>query len=164
MVRVRPELASGALRALGRAEERALVERIDAELVPGALEAAARHPGVGAKVVEKLGAAGVRASERFDTDLLIQFTRVPLADKIAAMPLAERQGLVTSIASFIEKHPKTVLTAAALGVFFRYRDELLGDRGELVTGPDGIPVYAPKPGMIERSTNRVLAWICLSSL
>jgi hypothetical protein len=123
MVRVRPELAPGALRALGRAEVRAVIERIDAGLVPGALEAAARHAGVGVHVVEKLGAAGVRASEGFDTDLLIQLTRAPLADKIAAMPLAEKRGLVTSIASFVEKHPKTVVTAAALGIFLRYKDE-----------------------------------------
>jgi hypothetical protein len=132
MVRVRPELVPGALRALGRAEERAVIGRITPELVPGALEAAARHPGVGAHVVETLGAAGIRASERFDTDVLIQLARAPLADRIGALPLAQRQGLVTSIASFIEKHPKTVLTAAALGVFLRYKDELLGDRGELV--------------------------------
>ena len=76
-----------------------------------------RHAGVGAHVVDKLGAAGVRVSERFDTDVLIQLARAPLADRIAALPLAQRQGLVTSIASFVEKHPKTVLTAAALGSF-----------------------------------------------
>src|SRR5580704_3069187 len=44
---VAPELAPSALRALLRPEERALLEPLSNELATGALEAAARHPGVG---------------------------------------------------------------------------------------------------------------------
>lgn len=157
--RVAPELAPGALRALARPGERAVLEKMDAALVPGALEAAARHPGVGAELVEELGVAGVRASQRFDTDAVIQLARSPDAARIAALPAVQRKGLVTAITQFIEQHPKTVLGAAALGLFVRYKDEILGGKGQIVIGPDGKPMFVPEPGMTERFANRTLEWL-----
>src|ERR1700733_6387756 len=73
--RVSPELAPSALRALLRPEERALLERVGSDLAPGALEAAARHPGVGIEVVDELGVAGLKASQRYDTDAVIQLVK-----------------------------------------------------------------------------------------
>jgi hypothetical protein len=35
----------------------------------------------------------------------------------------------------------------------------LGDKGEIVIGPDGLPTYVPKTGIIERSSNRILEWL-----
>jgi hypothetical protein len=157
--RVSPDLAPGALRALARPEERAVLAKLDSELVPGALEAAARHPGVGAEVVDKLGAAGVRASQRFDTDAMIQLARSPDAARVAALPVAERKGVVTAITNFIEKHPKTILGAAGLGLFVTYKDDILGGKGEIVIGPDGKPMYIPATGIAERVTNRTLVWV-----
>jgi hypothetical protein len=157
--RLSPDLVPGALRALARPEERAVLAKLDSQLVPGALEAAARHPGVGADVVEKLGTAGVRASERFDTDAVIQLARAPEAARIAALPVAQRKGVITAITGFIEQHPKTVLGAAGLALFVRYKDEILGGKGEIVLGPDGQPTFVPAPGMAERFTNRTLAWL-----
>jgi hypothetical protein len=159
MQRVAPELARGALRALTRPAERAVLERIDSALVPGALEAAARHPGVGAQVVEKLGVAGVLASERCDTDVLIELSRSGFPEKIAALPLRERKSLLTTIATFLEEHPKTVLTGTALAVFLNYKDEFLGGKGEFVAGLDGIPVWVPKAGMIERVVKQTLSYV-----
>jgi hypothetical protein len=157
--RIAPEFAPGALRALARPEERAVLAKIDAELLPGALEAAARHPGVGAQVVDELGLAGVRASQRFDTDAMIQLARSAEARQIAAMPMAERKGLIASMAQFIEKHPKTVFGTAALALFVRYKDEILGGKGQIEIGPDGQPVFVPKTGLVERTANRMLVWI-----
>jgi hypothetical protein len=157
--RVSPELAPGALRALARPEERAVLTKLNSELVPGALEAAARHPGVGAEVVDKLGVAGIRASQTFDTDAMIQLARSSDAARLAALPAAERKGLITAITNFIEKHPKTVLGAAGLGLFVTYKDDILGGKGEVVIGPDGKPMYVPATGIAERVTNRTLVWV-----
>jgi altronate dehydratase len=112
--RIAPEFAPGALRALARPEERAVFAKIDAELLPGALEAAARHPGVGAQVVDELGLAGVRASQRFDTDAMIQLARSAEARQIAVMPMAERKGLIASITQFIDVSDRTQ-AASVLG-------------------------------------------------
>jgi hypothetical protein len=157
--RVSPELAPSALRALLRPEERAVLERLGSELTPAALEAAARHPGVGVEVVERLGAAGVQASKRYDTDAVIQLVKSSEAKSFTALPAAEKTGLLKRVAQFIEQHPKTVLGAAGLALFVRYKDELLGDKGEIITGPDGTPVYVPKTGILERSSNRILEWL-----
>jgi len=157
--RVSPELAPSALRALLRPEERAVLERLGSELTPAALEAAARHPGVGVEVVERLGAAGVQASKRYDTDAVIQLVKSSEAKSFTALPAAEKTGLLKRVAQFIEQHPKTVLGAAGLALFVRYKDELLGDKGEIITGPDGTPIYVPKTGILERSSNRILEWL-----
>src|SRR5580704_11934145 len=136
-----------------------LAERVSPELAPSALEAAAKHPGVGVEVVDKLGVAGVKASERYNTDAIIQLAKSTEAKSIAALPAAEKTGLLRRVAQFIEQHPKTVLGAAGLGLFIRYKDDLLGDKGEIVLGPDGTPIYVPKTGIIERSSNRILEWL-----
>ncbi len=157
--KVSPELAPGALRALLRPEERAALERLGSELAPGALEAAAKHPGVGVQVVDRLGVAGLKASQRYDTDAVIQLVKSSEANRIAALPAAERAGLLKRVAQFIEQHPKTVLGASGLGLFILYKDDLLGNKGEIILGPDGTPMYVPKTGIIERSSNRILEWL-----
>ena len=156
---VAPELAPSALRALFRPEERALLEPLSNEFATGALEAAARHPGVGVQVVDELGVAGLKASKQYSTDAIIQLVKSPEAKSIAALPAAQKTGLLKRVAQFIEQHPKTVLGAAGLGLFIRYKDELLGDKGEVVIGPDGTPIYVPKTGILERSSNRILEWL-----
>jgi hypothetical protein len=156
---VAPDLAPSALRALLRPEERALLEPLSNELATGALEAAARHPGVGVQVVDELGVAGLKASKQYSTDAIIQLVKSPEAKSIAALPTAQKTGLLKRVAQFIEQHPKTVLGAAGLGLFIRYKDDLLGNKGEIVIGPDGTPIYVPKTGILERSSNRILEWL-----
>ena len=157
--RVPPELAPGALRALLRPEERALLEPLSGDLAAGALEAAARHPGVGVEVVDRLGVAGLQASKHYDTDAVIQLVKSSEAKSIAALPASQKAGLLKRVAQFIEQHPKTVLGTAGLALFIRYKDDLLGDKGEIVIGPDGTPIYVPKTGILERSSNRILEWL-----
>jgi hypothetical protein len=67
--------------------------------------------------------------------------------------------VITAITNFIEKHPKTVLGAAGLGLFVTYKDDILGGKGEIVIGPDGKPMYVPATGIAERVTNRTLVWV-----
>jgi hypothetical protein len=157
--RVSPELAPGALRALLRPEERAIMERLGSDMAPAALEAAAKHPGVGIEVVDKMGVAGLKATQRYDTDAVIQLVKSSEAKSLAALPATQKAGLLKRVAQFIEQHPKTVLGAAGLALFIRYKDELLGDKGEIVIGPDGTPIYVPKTGILERSSNRILEWL-----
>ncbi len=109
--------------------------------------------------MDKLGLAGVKASERYNTDAIIQLARSAETKTIAALPAAEKTGILKRVAQFIEQHPKTVLGAAGLALFVRYKDDLLGDKGEIVIGPDGNPIYVPKTGIIERSSNRILEWV-----
>ena len=156
---ISPALAPGALRALARPGERTIIERLEPELVPAALEASARHPGVGAQVVEKLGVAGERASQRYDTDAVIQLVRSKEADWIEALPAAEKKGLTSTIADFIEAHPKTSIGITGLALFEMHKDQLLGGKGQIVVGPDGKPVYVPETGMIERLGKQVLDWV-----
>jgi hypothetical protein len=153
------EWAPGALRALARPEERAVLSKIDAELMPSALEAAATHPGVGAQLVDNLGSAGVLASRRFDTDTVIRLLRSAETERIAAMPLTERKGLIAAMAQFIESHPKTVFDSACLALFVRCKDQILGGEGHMELGPDGKPVFVPETGIVERGANRILTWI-----
>jgi hypothetical protein len=89
-VRSRSVARSGARRI------EAIIERLDAELVPGALEAAASHLGLGAQVVEKLGAAGVRAGKRLDTKALIRLAR-SLRSRRSPRCRLERKGLIAAI-------------------------------------------------------------------
>jgi hypothetical protein len=126
---VAPELAPSALRALLRPEERALLEPLS------------------------------KASKQYSTDAIIQLVKSPEAKSIAALPAAQKTGLLKRLAQFIEQHPKTVLGAAGLGLFIRYKDDLVGDKGEIVIGPDGTPMYVPKTGILERSSNRILEWL-----
>ena len=157
--RVPAEFARGALRALARTEERAVIERMDSALIPGALEAAARHPGIGAEVVEKLGTAGVSASQRFDTDVLIRLARSPEANKIASLPKVERKRLLSAITTFMESHSNIIFDAAVLGVFLQSKDQLFGGKGKIVRGPDGRAVFVPETGMIERLAGQILVWM-----
>ena len=159
MEQVAPELAPGALRALAREGETAVWSRIDQALVPAALEAAARHPGIGMPVVEKLGAAGALAAKRYDTDLLIQLARSPAVETLATLPAAEKKGLMTAIVDFLETHPKVVLTGTAVGLFVQYKKQLLGGDGAIVPGPDGTPVYVPETGILERQLTKVTLWL-----
>jgi hypothetical protein len=152
---VRPELAAAALRTLARADEAIILGRIPQTLAPAALEAAARHPGVGAQLVEKLGAEGIDLSKRLTTDEAIGLLRH--AGDIAPLPSAERAGLLKAVGeapgkviSYMGKHPKVLLTTAGVGLFLANKDRLLGGKGSIEIAPDGTPVYVPAPGIIER--------------
>ena len=125
---VAPDLRGPALRAIER-EPQVLVPLIERHGAP-ALQAAARHPGVGASIGQKLGAEGLETTARLTTDESIVLARH--ADDIAALPPAQRSAVLEklrtsskSAVAFLERHPKTLLTAAGVTAFLATKDELL---------------------------------------
>ena len=154
---VAADLRPAALRAVEREPQlvTGLVERYGAD----ALEAAAKQPGVGSVLGEKLGAEGLQAAKTLTTDQSIIVARH--ADEIAKLPPAERAGFFAKLKSnaagvtgFLERHPKTLLTAAGVAVVLGAKDEILGPGGETV-GPDGA-VIGRREGLVLRVWHDVL--------
>jgi hypothetical protein len=148
MVQALDDLAPGLRPAALRAVERepqvltGLVNRYGAE----ALETATKHPGVGTVIGEKLGAEGLGAARTLTTDQAIVVARH--ADEIAKLPPAQRAGVMAKlrenaggVVTFLERHPKTLLTAGGVAVLLGAKDEILGPGG----GPGGKP-----PGLVQR--------------
>ena len=165
------DMAGPAIRRLSAgADGRILAEAVE-QYGPKALRAELRHPGVGGRLVSRLGEDGVQLSSKVSTDQAITISRH--ADNIVDLPASQKQRvidllrndtdrMVTFMGRFIEKNPgKVLFTVAGTAVVLANADKVLGGEGEIVIGPDGKPVYVPQPGMIERVTmgvvNRVLA-------
>ncbi len=128
-----PELAERGVRAL--AHEPAAMQKLISETGQEALEAAARHPGVGSQIAKTLGREGAEAATKLGDDAALALARN--AEAIAKLPAAERTSLLTALRtktaqtlSFLERHPKLLLTAAAVGAFVIGKDELLGVNGQ----------------------------------
>ena len=123
-----PNLRGPALRALEREPQvlLPLIERHGAK----AMEAAVRHPGVGSTLGGKLGSEGLEASRHLTTDQAIVVAR--RAEEIAALPGPQRSALMQALrknargtVAFLERHPKTLLTAAGVTAFVVAKDDLL---------------------------------------
>lgn len=141
------ELMENGLRAIAR--EPVAMQKLISETGQEALEAAARHPGVGADIVKTLGKEGAETLAKLSDDAAVQLARS--APEIAALPIAQRSSLLAAmktntakVLTFLEKHPKTLLTAAAVTAFLASKDELLGTNGA--------------PGFIERVLGEPLRW------
>ncbi|MBL0922615.1 MAG: hypothetical protein IBJ10_10885 [Phycisphaerales bacterium] len=160
-----PELVGPALRALAREGEGEALAQLTARFGPHALEAAARHPGVGTPLVQKLGAEGVELSRTLSTNQAMAVTRQ--ADAIAALPAAERRGVLHVISSqpakaaaFLDKHPKFFLIAGAGALLATHADTLLEGQTDVIVGPDGQPMLVQTAGLVERSVIRpVMSWL-----
>lgn len=141
------ELRPAALRAMERDPQAlaGLVERYGAQ----ALEAAAKQPGVGTVLGEKLGGEGLAAARSLTTDQAIVVARH--ADEIAKLPAQEQASFfarlrsnATGVTGFLERHPKTLLTAAGVAVILGAKDEILGPgdgtdaTGRLIGRPEGL--------------------------
>jgi hypothetical protein len=118
-----------------------LVERYGSD----ALEAAARHPGIGATLTQKLGAQGIVAARKATTNEAIILARH--ADEINALAPTTRQAVLGAIgkapakaAAILEKNPKLLLTAAGVAIFLGAKDSFIGTTAT--------------PGLIERMTGR----------
>jgi hypothetical protein len=123
-----PDLRGPALRAIER-EPQALVPLIERHGA-SALEAAARHPGVGTTIGQKLGSEGLETSARLTTDESIVLARH--ADDIAALPPAQRSAVLQTLrtnakgaVAFLERHPNTLLTAAGVTAYLAAKEEIL---------------------------------------
>jgi hypothetical protein len=149
-----PSLRSAGIQAVER-DPQVLVPLVSKFGAP-AMEAAARHPGVGEKLVQSLGSDGISLSGKLTTDQAVVASRY--ATQIADLAPAQRSGVVSFISkapqaalNYLETHPKTLLTSAGVVAFMASKDQLIGDKGGFVIGPDGNPIATPaRPGMIER--------------
>jgi hypothetical protein len=125
-----------------------------------AAEVAARHPGIGPRLVEKLGQDGIDLGMKLGPDEAMILTRH--ADEIAALAPAERSAVLARIGrapkavlGFLERNPRVLLTSAGLAAFLAAKDQLLGPAGEADTNPDGT-VVKPAAGLLERMTDKVI--------
>lgn len=160
-----PDLVGPALRALAREGEGETLAQLTARFGPNALEAAARHPGVGTPLVQKLGDEGIQLSRALTTDQAMAVARQ--ADGLAALSASERRsvlGVITSqpakAAAFLDKHPKFFLIAGAGALLATHADTLLEGQAEVLVGPDGQPMLVQTAGLVERSVIRpVMSWL-----
>ncbi len=127
------ELAEQGLRAISH--EPAAMQKLISETGQEALEAAARHPGVGSQIAKTLGKEGAETAAKLGDDAALALARN--ADAIAALPVAERSSLLAAmrngsakVVAFLEKHPKALLTAAAVTAFIAGKEEILGINGQ----------------------------------
>ncbi|MGB7158093.1 MAG: hypothetical protein WBD40_08505, partial [Tepidisphaeraceae bacterium] len=131
-----------------------LIARLVASHGAPALEAAARHPGVGSKLVTTLGDDGVALGRRLTTDQAVVVARH--ADEIAALPASQRASVTAALSrtparvvSYLERHPKTLLTAAGVVTVVALKDEIIGTT-QVALDAAGNPIALAKPGFIER--------------
>jgi hypothetical protein len=151
---ISPELRVAGLRAVER--EPQLMTQLVNKYGSGAMEVAAKHPGVGEKLAQSLGEDGINLGRKLTTDQSIVAARY--AGDIANLPPAERSGVLSAIArspakalDYLETHPRTLRTAAGVAVVIAIKDDILGDKGSSVVRPDGTVVStAARPGLIER--------------
>jgi hypothetical protein len=151
---VAPELRTAGLQAVERNPQ--LMTNLVSKYGPGALEVAAKHPGIGEKLTQTLGADGIKLGRELTTDQSIVAARY--ADDIAKLAPAERAGVIGKIGQmpgrvldFLETHPKTLRTAAGVAVVMAIKDDIIGDKADTTVLPDGTVVAtASHPGLIER--------------
>jgi len=146
-------MRAAAAQAISREPE--LMARLFSSVGKDALEAAAKYPGVGTKIVDVLGQEGAQSLGQMTTaDQAIQLSR--LAPQIANVAEPERQKLMQIIGEspgrildLLENHPKVLLTTAGVASFIAAKEQLLGGY-EIRTDKDGNPIGVYKPGFIQR--------------
>ncbi len=150
------ELVERALRSLRRDPER--MGRLVSRYGSKGLEVAAKHRGVGADIVEKLGNDGVRMAADITEDHAVTLARH--ADDIAALPPESRNRVVDAIVSapvrvldFLENHPRILHTGAGVATILSLKDDLIGREEESSTGPDGSATYR-RLGLLDRVLDR----------
>lgn len=159
------ELAPAALRALVRPAEGQALAGLTMRFGPQALEAAARHPGVGASLLGRLGPEGMAVVRSASTDHAVSVLRH--ADDIAALPNVERAGVLRLIASqpakaaaFLDAHPKFFLIGGAGAILAANADRIFDGSAEIVIGPDGKPTLVERAGFLERAViTPALHWL-----
>jgi hypothetical protein len=96
----------------------------------------------------------VKLGRNLTTDQAVVVARH--ADEIAKLPAAQRTGVMQAlaksparIASYLERHPKILLTTAGVMTVVALKDEIVGTT-QLALDAAGNPIAVVKPGFIER--------------
>lgn len=139
------DLVQAAVRAVGREPE--LIGKLVAQHGDDALIIAAKHPGVGTSIAEKLGKEGIDLAKQLPTSDAVRLARA--ADELATIAPAQRAAVFTKLQrtggkalDYIERHPRILATSAGVAVFLAVKDDLLGTKDA--------------PGFIERITAKTL--------
>ena len=149
-----PELRTAGLQAVERNPQ--LMTDLIRQYGSGAMEVAARHPGVGEKLTQTLGTDGIKLGRELTTDQSIVAARY--AEDISKLAPAEGAGVVGKIGQmpgrvlgFLEAHPRTLRTAAGVALVMAIKDDIIGDKAGTTVLPDGTVVTTVShPGLIER--------------
>jgi hypothetical protein len=149
-----PQLRQAGIAAVERNPE--LMTQLVKEYGSGAMEVAARHPGVGEKLAQSLGEDGIKLGRNLTTDQSIVAARY--APEIAKLPPAQRAGILSKLSAsprvvldYLETHPRVLTTAAGVAVVMALKDDVIGDKGKSVVLADGRVVNTPgHAGLIER--------------
>lgn len=156
LAKASPDLVTPALRALSREGEGQALGALTAKFGAPALEAAARHPGVGTSLVGRLGAEGADVARGMSTEQVISAVRH--ADDIALLAPAQRSGVLALLAkspakaaAFLDKHPRFFLIAGGGALLLANADALLDGAADVVVGPDGQPTLVHRGGLLERA-------------
>lgn len=155
MKKVPAELADQAMRAVAR--EPATVAKLVAAHGEDVLVVAAKHPGVGVDLAQKLGSEGCQVAKELTTDNAIRLAR--MSEDLAKLPPAERAGILARVAKspvkvleWLEKHPKVLTTAVLAAGAYETIDRMLGT--------------STSPGFLERVATQFhdpLSWVIIAA-
>lgn len=145
-LRREPELFAGAISRAGNAGADVLL-------------AAGKNPGVSSQIMKDLGVESASVVKNLATDEAVLLAKqAPAVAKVAGA--AERREFLAmvekapaKVLGWVEKHPKVLLTSAALAAFIASKDEILGTK--------------ENPGFIERIAGKPVmmgAWITAAIL
>ena len=149
-----PPLRSAALRALERDPE--VLTQFAALYGRSALEVAVRHPGVGVSLMEQFGEQGIKVAGNLSNDEAILLARH--ASEIKSLAPLERANVLETVGkipgrvlTYLEEHPKVLLTGAGVTTVIALKDELIGTPGLIIQGADGKKTQLPAgSGVVER--------------
>jgi hypothetical protein len=106
-----------------------------------------------------MGRDGIEMGLKLGTDDAVRLARQ--ADDIARLAPAPRSQVLSKLGrnakgvlSYLEAHPKILLTAAGVAAVLAVEDNFLGEAGERRVLPDGT-VIEPSAGFAERITQRL---------
>jgi hypothetical protein len=127
-----------------------LVTRFGSE----ALELSAKHPGVWTSLGTKFGDEAIALGRKLTTEELMIVARH--SDDMAALPKDQWKKVLAAIIkntkavlSYLEKHPKILLTSAGVATVIALREDLIGSQEVVSTDENGNKsIY--KPGLVER--------------
>ncbi|WP_345684104.1 hypothetical protein [Novipirellula caenicola] len=124
------------------------------------LETELKHPGAGLVLLKHFGDDGAELASKMTSDQAIVIARH--ADEIAALPAAQRTGVLSLIRKdtekvvafagrFIEANPgKSLFTVATTTIILAEPERILGG-DEVVFDADGNPIVVSKAGIVGRS-------------
>jgi hypothetical protein len=153
------DLAGRAIRAMSAGQEgKALVKIVEKYGEP-ALKSELKHPGIGVRVINDFGQAGIELAEKLSTKEMLTLSRhskdiaklpIEQKDELIKMFLSYPDRMIKFIAKFIEQNPgKVLFTAATTTIILANSDNVLGD-GTVIYGEDGDAKGVKKEGSIEK--------------